>query len=54
MTFRITHFDMHGRRRRMVVAAASNAQAMALAERVYGDARQLHAIRIDAPKKAPA
>lgn len=49
MTFRVTHYDIHGRRRRLVVNAASNTQAMAWAEQLYGDARQIHVIRVDAP-----
>lgn len=52
MTFRVTHYDIHGRRRRIVVTASSNSMAMAWAEQLYGDARQLHAIRVGPPKGA--
>ena len=47
MTFRVTHFDMHHRRRRLVVRGAGNRQqAMAWIEQLYGDAWYISAIRL--------
>ena len=50
MNFLVTHFDIHGHRHRVVVMAASNLAAMAWAEQLYGEARQLRAICIRAPR----
>lgn len=47
MTWRITHLDIHGQRRQLVVQARSNTLAMSWAEQLFGDARYLAAIRLD-------
>ena len=45
MTWRITHFDVHGQRHCLQASGARDS-AMALAVRLYGEALQLHAIRL--------
>jgi hypothetical protein len=52
MTFRVTHYDLAGRRHRIEVMAASNRSAMAQAELMFGEARQMHAICVTRPKDA--
>ncbi|MBS0501137.1 MAG: hypothetical protein JSR74_12540 [Proteobacteria bacterium] len=47
MTFRVTHVDMHRRRRRMDVRnVPSRAAAVAWVEQLYGDGFYIAAIRI--------
>lgn len=46
MTWRITHFDRRGLRRRLDVHGTTRDLAIAYAEQLWGDARQLHAIRL--------
>lgn len=44
MTFRVTHIDVCGKRRRLRIQACSSKLAMAWAEQLFGDARYLAAI----------
>ena len=47
MTFRVTNFDMHHRRRSLVVRGAGNRlQALAWVEQLYGDAWYVAAVRV--------
>lgn len=48
MTWRITHTDTRGRRRRLRVLASSNRLAMAWAVQLLGDARAMSCIRLGA------
>ena len=46
MSFRVTHIDIHGRRRRLRLRAASSRHAMAWIEQLYGDAAYLAVIHL--------
>lgn len=43
--YRVTHIDVHHRRRRMRVQALNRARAVAWVERLYGDAWYIAAVR---------
>lgn len=43
--YRVTHIDVHHRRRRMRVQASNRAGAVAWVEQLYGDAWYIAAVR---------
>ncbi len=47
----VKHTDIAGQRRRMCVAARTNGDAMDCAERMFGDARAMSALRVPAPAR---
>lgn len=51
MTFRVTHIDIHGRRRRLCLRAVSTRHAMAWLEQLYGDAAYMAVIRLPGPQR---